>query len=838
MKSGKRNGRVVLSVWMGLLAAFCTAGAGADYVRGVPYFHQYGNGINPSGSCQNTCIAIVLKYYGAADVTPDRISSRWGTGQAQSTGGLAEVFNTEAGERGLTVRDEPLDFGTLGQLHAQLDEGKPVIVHGGFSNYGHLLVLLGYDERYYFIHDPAGRWTERVGGGFTSTGDADIGRYTRYDREAVENAIISSDHQQTIRFHRLYFEAGPLTGEWEGTLGDSLVAGGTVALDESIRVEGIADGERPGVTADLSDLGGENEVILEEIEEGVFHLQGELALAANPGFKRISFQIHQETPEGMFENSLVREIALLPAQSQKIFADGLGEGWVTGEIHNAEIESTTEQIRSGDAALAVQASSFTLEFRPVEPLNPAGYRTLGFYFHPGDATAGARPAFTVQLNGEVRKLEKLIGGDLGAEIDLDRREWQLVEIPMSAFYPLEDPITSIRLFGNLRGRFYLDELSLISAAFPAPAVSGFWESALPDSLFGGTEIELREMVRVESTEADGQIPVVTADLSELGGQEEVLLEQIGEGLYHLETRLPGDVLNGLHRVAVHISQQTPERLLQTTLYRELVFVPVEDKVIFGDSFGENWSQGYTYNVELDPLANERVFSGDASMEVRADAFTLEYLPLEPVEKEGYRALRFSFHPGDAVFGASEAFTVTLNQYTPATVKLADGEGVEVEVERREWQMVEIPLEEFGMVEGPIESIRLLGNLRGTFYLDDMRLVAVDFEGNRTTAITEERQIRPSGFELEQNFPNPFNGGTVIRFSVPPGDSGGTKIELAVFNLAGQKVRVLEEGALSAGGHEIQWNGRDGDGRMLASGIYLYRLKVGSRIETRKLLLLR
>jgi hypothetical protein len=838
VKSGRVNGRGMLFIWIGLLAVFYTTWVEADYVRGVPYFHQYSNGISPSGSCQNTCIAIVLKYYGAADVTPDRISSRWGTGLAKSTGGLAEVFNTEAAERGLTVRDEPLDFGTLGQLHAQLDEGKPVIVHGGFSNSGHLLVLLGYDERYYFIHDPAGRWTERVGGGFTSTGDADIGRYTRYDRKAVENAIISSDHQRIIRFHRLYFEPGVLAGEWEGILGDSLVAGETVALDESIRVVGAADGESPVVTADLSELGGEDEVILEEAEEGVFRLQDDLLLSANPGLKRISLQIHQETPEGMLESSLVREITLLPPQSQEIFTDGLGEGWATGEIRNADIELTKEQVRSGDAALALQASAFTLEFLPAEPIDPAGYRTLGFYFHPGDATAGARPAFTVQLNGEVRKLEKLIGGDLGVEIDLERREWQLVEIPMSAFYPLEDPITSIRLFGNLRGRFYLDELNLISGAFPAPAVSGFWESALPDSLFGGREIELRETVRVESTEADGQILAVTADLSELGGPEEMLLEQIEEGLYRLEARLSGDVPNGLRRVAIHIRQQTPERLLQTTLDRELVFVPVEDQVIFGDHFGENWSQGYTSNIELDLLANERVFSGEASMEVQAEAFTLEFLPFEPVEKEGYRALHFSFHPGDAVFGASQAFTVMLNQYTPAIVKLADGEGVEVAVERREWQMVEIPLEEFGQVEGPIESIRLLGNLQGTFYLDDMRLEAVDFESNGTTVVVEERQARPSGFELEQNYPNPFNSETVFRFSIPPGNSGGTETELAVFNLAGQKVRVLDEGNLSAGVHEVRWNGRDGEGRMLASGVYLYRLEAGTRIEMRKLLLLR
>jgi hypothetical protein len=59
---------------------FCAA---AQYnVSGVPYFYQYSNSINPGGSCQNTSIAMLLKYYGAANLTPDGISSQYGTSQA------------------------------------------------------------------------------------------------------------------------------------------------------------------------------------------------------------------------------------------------------------------------------------------------------------------------------------------------------------------------------------------------------------------------------------------------------------------------------------------------------------------------------------------------------------------------------------------------------------------------------------------------------------------------------------------------------------------------------------------------------------------------------------
>ena len=89
--------------------------------------------------------------------------------------------------------------------------------------------------------------------------------------------------------------------------------------------------------------------------------------------------------------------------------------------------------------------------------------------------------------------------------------------------------------------------------------------------------------------------------------------------------------------------------------------------------------------------------------------------------------------------------------------------------------------------------------------------------------------------LEQNYPNPFNSGTVIDFAL----SERRDVELLVFNLAGQQVATLVEGVREAGMYAIHWDGRDDDGRQLASGVYLYRLRVGKQqVETRKLVLIR
>ena len=255
----------------------------------------------------------------------------------------------------------------------------------------------------------------------------------------------------------------------------------------------------------------------------------------------------------------------------------------------------------------------------------------------------------MQLNENSRKIEPLIDGFFRG-IDMERAEWQTVEVPLWAFAPLEELIESIRFFGNLRGTFYLDEIELVSALFPPPRLTADWQSALPDSALAGAELVLRERLRVTSPIPDGPAPRVFADLSALGGTSEVELERIGAGLYQLMGTLTADVPNGLKPVRIHLRQETPDGPLETMLVKELVLLPVADQIIFADQYGENWTQGFTANVEVGKQVGAQVLV--------ADAFTLEYKPLTPVEPVGYRALRLAFHPGDAEGGALGLFSTS------------------------------------------------------------------------------------------------------------------------------------------------------------------------------------
>jgi hypothetical protein len=99
---------------------------------------------------------------------------------------------------------------------------------------------------------------------------------------------------------------------------------------------------------------------------------------------------------------------------------------------------------------------------------------------------------------------------------------------------------------------------------------------------------------------------------------------------------------------------------------------------------------------------------------------------------------------------------------------------------------------------------------------------------------------PGSFTLSQNYPNPFNPTTTIEFSIDAFDGtlGNKRVTLDVFNILGQRVATLLDDVLPPGEHTIEWNATNDNGQRVATGIYLYRLKVGDQSKTRKMLFLK
>ena len=107
-------------------------------------------------------------------------------------------------------------------------------------------------------------------------------------------------------------------------------------------------------------------------------------------------------------------------------------------------------------------------------------------------------------------------------------------------------------------------------------------------------------------------------------------------------------------------------------------------------------------------------------------------------------------------------------------------------------------------------------------------------GPVATSVESEAAAIPESFFLSQNYPNPFNPVTNIRFSIlEPSD-----LKIEIYNIRGQRVRILVDDHLQAGDHVVQWDSRDANGRSAAAGIYFYRLKAGNQSSTKKMLLLR
>ncbi|OQX92517.1 MAG: hypothetical protein B6D58_02605 [candidate division Zixibacteria bacterium 4484_95] len=86
----------------------------------------------------------------------------------------------------------------------------------------------------------------------------------------------------------------------------------------------------------------------------------------------------------------------------------------------------------------------------------------------------------------------------------------------------------------------------------------------------------------------------------------------------------------------------------------------------------------------------------------------------------------------------------------------------------------------------------------------------------------------------QNFPNPFNASTNIRFNL----AKNTDVELSIYNLLGRKVTTLVSGNMTAGLKSVTWNGKDNSGNQVASGLYLYVLKTDDGSQSKQMLLLK
>ncbi len=101
------------------------------------------------------------------------------------------------------------------------------------------------------------------------------------------------------------------------------------------------------------------------------------------------------------------------------------------------------------------------------------------------------------------------------------------------------------------------------------------------------------------------------------------------------------------------------------------------------------------------------------------------------------------------------------------------------------------------------------------------------------AIDQAKQL-PEKFVLKQNYPNPFNLTTTIHYQLPE----KSEVWLAIYDMNGKITRILENGSRDAGEYQVLWDGRDANGQVAASGIYITRIKCARFQDNIKIILLK
>jgi len=135
-------------------------------------------------------------------------------------------------------------------------------------------------------------------------------------------------------------------------------------------------------------------------------------------------------------------------------------------------------------------------------------------------------------------------------------------------------------------------------------------------------------------------------------------------------------------------------------------------------------------------------------------------------------------------------------------------------------------------------VEFIGNERdiANVSLDGIYLAGADGSLIETVARTNASEVKviPGEFALHQNFPNPFNPSTEIRFDLP--EAG--KVNLAIYNLMGQKIRTLSSGEMTPGYHAIVWDGTNDMGSQVATGMYFYAIQTSEFQATKKMLFMK
>ena len=111
---------------------------------------------------------------------------------------------------------------------------------------------------------------------------------------------------------------------------------------------------------------------------------------------------------------------------------------------------------------------------------------------------------------------------------------------------------------------------------------------------------------------------------------------------------------------------------------------------------------------------------------------------------------------------------------------------------------------------------------------------ISFTSDATLAVNDKSDVLPKEFALHNNYPNPFNPNTTIRFDLPK----ASDVSIIIYNVLGQKIRTLDKSQMNPGYHSMTWNATNDYGVQVSAGMYFYQLRTSEFVKTKKMILLK
>ena len=133
---------------------------------------------------------------------------------------------------------------------------------------------------------------------------------------------------------------------------------------------------------------------------------------------------------------------------------------------------------------------------------------------------------------------------------------------------------------------------------------------------------------------------------------------------------------------------------------------------------------------------------------------------------------------------------------------------------------------------------LINNNINDIISDDEGNIWFATDGGVSKLIQNSTDITETGFTAENfsfsNYPNPFNSGTILRFTLPE----ATEIEVKIYNISGIEVKCYKRKIFTRGNHSLYWDANNNEGNALSSGVYIAAIRYLNRIISRKMIILK